>query len=127
MADYQLTNHPDVILRTADNAWIPCDPANVDYQAYLAWLDGGNTPDPAPVIPNPSIISASAFLERFTSDEQIAIQTAANSTPAIALGLTMGLASGSINLLSPVVQNWMQGLVTTGCLTQNRMDTILTP
>jgi len=24
--------------------WIPFDPANTDYQAYLKWLDAGNTP-----------------------------------------------------------------------------------
>ena len=35
------------IKRIADNAFIPFDPANTDYQQYLAWLDAGNQPQPA--------------------------------------------------------------------------------
>ena len=35
------------IMRIADNAWIPFDPANADYKAYLIWLEEGNTPEPA--------------------------------------------------------------------------------
>lgn len=32
------------IFRVADSAWIPCSPANIDYQAYLRWLAEGNVP-----------------------------------------------------------------------------------
>jgi len=35
------------IIRTNDNATIPFDPDNTDYQEYLRWLEAGNTPEPA--------------------------------------------------------------------------------
>ena len=37
----------NVIVRIADGAFIPTDPANKDYQQYLEWIAQGNTPLPA--------------------------------------------------------------------------------
>ncbi len=41
------TGQADLVIRTTDGAFIPFDPANVDYQSYLTWVSEGNTPEPA--------------------------------------------------------------------------------
>ena len=51
--NYQYTSVPvtheptdNPIKRLPDNAFIPNDPANTDWQAYQEWLAAGNTPLP---------------------------------------------------------------------------------
>ena len=43
---YTLSSAPNMVIRDADQAYIPFDPANRDYQEYLKWLDEGNEPTP---------------------------------------------------------------------------------
>ena len=56
MADYQrvqshltdgTTTQDNIIKRKTDNAYIPMDESNKDYQEYLEWVAEGNTADPA--------------------------------------------------------------------------------
>ena len=87
----------------------------------------GNTPDPAPTPPRPTQINPGDFLLRFTPTEQGAIQQLAITNGQIALGLTMGLARGYIDLAGPLLGPWMDALTAAGCITQDRVTQILTP
>ena len=50
---YKLTD-TETIIRLADGASIPADPANTDYANYLEWVEAGNTATAADAIPDPT-------------------------------------------------------------------------
>jgi len=61
MAEYQLlpdniTGPNTTVLRIADQAYIPDDPANTDRIVYNEWLADGGVPDPAIVTPPPPVV-----------------------------------------------------------------------
>jgi hypothetical protein len=45
--DHPIFGKAQSVIRTTDGACIPMNPDNTDYQAYLAWVALGNTPQPA--------------------------------------------------------------------------------
>lgn len=50
-----ILNNSNAVRRDVDEAVIPFDASNVDYQTYKAWIAAGNTPTPAApaaIIPN---------------------------------------------------------------------------
>ena len=47
MPRHEIWGDANCVRRLSDNAMIPFDPANTDYQKYLEWLAEGNTPEEA--------------------------------------------------------------------------------
>lgn len=47
LIDAMAGQEANCIKRLSDNAFIPFDPANTDYQQYLVWLAEGNEPLPS--------------------------------------------------------------------------------
>jgi hypothetical protein len=122
---YQLTSTAAAaaqgVIREADGAIIPNDLRNADYQAYLAWLDTGGTPDPYIAAPAPvpqcqlwqlqSVLTAAqwtaaqaavAALNNAAVSAFFAHGTnviPANSTTLLALGEAIGLSADQVAAL----------------------------
>jgi hypothetical protein len=82
------------------------------------------TPPPSPA---PTIIPALDFIDRFTPAEQLAIETAAQSSPALQLWLTKAIAAETVDLRGPEAAAGLDALVTGGLLDAKRKAEILTP
>ena len=138
---YQLLQSATTILRTADNAFIPTDPGNSDYQAYQAWVAAGNAPAAAVAAANPPTLRAADYMARFTSAEiaawQAYILTGSTTGTAIVLSAKVGgptwawlwtvLIGDMVSLAATATSTAHAALVSAGILTQARSTAILTP
>lgn len=104
---YQSTS-TDTILRLMDNAFIPSDPLNTDYQDYLAWVDAGNTPDPAPTPPElPPTPNWAALGDALVADIPILNKLAANPLfPALVGRLQTLRQGGAMGVPEPLIALW---------------------
>ena len=133
MADYQQVSDAltgqisTTILRRVDSAFIPDDPANRDRQEFLAWEAEGNTPDPPDPIPLITTIHSFEFLSRFTRDEQLEMQNAASTDATLGAGLTNLSTSDQVDLEGQSVSNWLDGLVDSRVITEERKAELLAP
>ncbi len=125
MSDYKLTQ-TNTVIRRADGAAIPDDPANADRRTYDAWLAAGNTPDAVDAIPTlPRTLTPREFRLRLSGTEQAAI-TAAAMTDAGVLAWRLAAAEAQeIDLDHPETIAGLQFLVAKGLLTQPRMTEVL--
>jgi hypothetical protein len=89
MAEYQLSHSPTVI-RTADQAHIPDDPANRDRQTYTQWVADGGVPDPPAPPSRAGVISQSATALTFSQAKSLNAQ-----------GRTQEAVDAILNMLEP--------------------------
>ena len=107
------------IRRISDSAFIPADPDNSDYSAFLRWQAEGNTPtpaDPPPPAP-PKQFTSLEFLDLFTESEQLAVATAALQSPQVKLWYDRTLAAMFVTLADPRTGGGLTALVGAGLLT----------
>jgi hypothetical protein len=128
VADYQLTA-TDAVIRTADGAYIPADPANRDWIEYQDWLAAGGVPDPYVKPPKITVENTSDFIARFTNQEYAKLGNVfVTDAQATKVGLSKNwdivVLADVIELSNQKAQTLKADLVARGVLTQARADEI---
>ena len=106
MPDYQLTaslpgQEPQTVQRLSDGAFIPFDPANPDYQEYLAWVAEGNVADPPPPLSQQQEVAA-----HLAGGLTITSTKARDGTSSDALDGTYGVTGADATNLNAILTVW---------------------
>jgi hypothetical protein len=129
MADYQLTATDSSVIRTADQACIPNDPANRDWQDYQKWVADGGVPDPYVKPPKVTVENTADFIARFTNQEYAKLGNVfVTDAQATKVGLSKNwdivVLADTIELSNQKAQTLKADLVARSVLTQVRADEI---
>jgi len=90
MAEYQLLTDTTSVLRRADNAFIPDDPANRDRAVYTQWLADGGVPDPPPPPSAAGVIAQSAQSLQLADAKSLAAQGRTDEAVAALISIIEG-------------------------------------
>lgn len=81
-----------------DGARIPINEKNKDYQEYLAWVEAGNTPDAADVVPDVvSILADSPIIIGDGSDE-ITLSIQGKKNALVTIDVLAGMTPRTVNV-----------------------------
>ena len=106
-------------VQRSDGAWIPPDPGNIDFQAYLTWLAVPNTPNPAPVVSTvPQTITDRQFFQAAAVQGLI---TEAQALAMMQTGVIPPALATAISTL-PAGQQFAAQMEVVGCRTFLRAD-----
>lgn len=118
-----------MVLRVEDNMYIVVPSETVEYAQYLAWLDAGNAPLPAPdPEPTPPVYPSFTALEMlalFTPEERRTITAAAMSDVDIKIWYDDLVAATYVTYEDPRTEGGLQALVDGELITPERKEEIV--